>query len=213
MKKLKYMLAGVLVLTPLFSQAAVTGKTATGTSIFLPGNKGRIGNTEPGRVTPSKGKVRDDFNGTGDEMSNVVVEDMAFTQPGDLLKGNVNQGDSGVIVVGRTAEKEENSRWFQKAGGVAWKAVINFFPTAKADAFESKVAAVTGAFSNAIRDSVHWGPKTRGNLGKLINGSYSEEGLSQAIEDAKGIPAEDEEAQREWIDDMICKCNPVACAI
>lgn len=214
MKNLKYILAGALVLTPLFSQAAVTGKTATGTSVTLPGaySKGKLGNKERGRFTPSGQKIRDDLNQSGNVVED-VAGDRAFQTPGDLLKGVVQDSDDN-IVIGRSAEKEENKGWFAKAGGVAWKVVTNFFPEVKADtgALQAKIANIKGAFDFAIRESTDWDPETRNNLGELIEQSHIV-GISQAIEEVKGIPAEDKEAQRNWLEDMKCKCNPAACAI
>lgn len=215
--KLRYVLVGALFLVSLASQAGVTGKTAGGLSIFLPKlspkSNEQLGNKR-GRTTTT---LRDDYNnGSVDE----VEEDRAFLTPAELLNGKdntVNNESDGFIVVGQEAKEveKENMNLFQWATGVAFKMASNFFPTAKAGEFKDKITAIRGAFNNAIKESsegVGWDPETRDNLVELMELS-STVGAPQAIEEVKGIPKEDEEAQRSWIDDMTCKCNPIACAI
>lgn len=206
--KLKYIvLVGALFSVPLLSHA-FKGARPGGGSIFLPrveknnNNKNR----EPKPNTP---RVEYDINGVTEE-GEVNTEGLAFGENAGFGADTVTEASTGVVVVG--TKKAENESWIRRSVTVASKFVVNLFPTAQAGVFKDKMTALTGAFRNAINESAAWDPDTRANLGKLIQLSEVV-GVPEAIEQVKGIPKEDEVAQREWVEDMKCKCNPAVCPI
>lgn len=201
--KLRYIvLVGVLFLAPLLSHAFKSKRG--GFSPFLPPVIKKDSSKRPSQNPP---KVEYDINGSTEEIENLAFgAEEGFGAEGDT----VTEKNIGSIVVGE--RREENDSWLRKSITAASKFVVNLFPAAKAEAFKDKVTALNGAFRNAINESATWDPDTRNNLGKLIKLS-ERVGVPEAIEQVKGIPKEDTEAQRAWVDDMTCKCNPALCPI